>query len=98
MSKNKDEFVFNGYGCPNTEMWMRRAAFEEAHPDLSLFMKKDAPHYASKATRIAYSVWEAEHEAWMKQLREEVALLLECFDGDEPELDGLRAALAESDK
>lgn len=52
-------FEYTGYGCPNTEMWMRRAAFEEAHPDLNHFMKKDAPHYANAKTRIAYSEWEA---------------------------------------
>lgn len=54
----KDDFVYNGYGCPNTEMWTRRAAFEEAHPDLNTFMKKDAPHYANSKTRIAYAEWE----------------------------------------
>ena len=59
MASSKDEFVYKGYGCPHTEMWTRRAAFEEAHPDLNHFMKKDAPHYASGKTRIAYSEWEA---------------------------------------
>ena len=51
-------FTYNGYGCPNTEMWTRRAAFEEAHPDLNVFMKKDAPHYANAETRKAYTIWE----------------------------------------
>lgn len=54
-------FTYNGYGCPNTEMWTRRAAFEEAHPDLNLFMKKDAPHYAHAETRKAYTNWEAQN-------------------------------------
>lgn len=51
-------YVFTYYGCPDTEMWTRRAAFEAAHPHLNLRMRMDAPHYDSSATRIAYSEWE----------------------------------------
>lgn len=76
----KEDFTYKGYGCPNTEMWMRREAFEEAHPDLNCFMKKDAPHYANSKTRIAYGVWEAEYERNKKQMLEEIHALVESFD------------------
>lgn len=43
MAAAKDDFTYKGYGCPNTEMWTRRAAFEEAHPGLNTFMNKMHP-------------------------------------------------------
>jgi hypothetical protein len=61
MAGARNDFTYKGYGCPHTEMWSRRAAFEEARPDLNHFMKMDAPHYASSKTRIAYAEWEAEN-------------------------------------
>ena len=61
MAAAKDVFTYKGNGCPNTEMWSRRAAFEAAHPTLNTFMKKDAPHFANSATRIAFFKWETEN-------------------------------------
>lgn len=51
----------NHKGCPNTEMRSRRSDFESSITEpLNLHMKPDAPHYSEKATRIAYSKWEAQ--------------------------------------
>lgn len=54
------DYEYKSYGCPETEMWMFRDKFELEHPHLNLKMRLDAPHYDSKETRIAYSVWEDE--------------------------------------
>jgi hypothetical protein len=87
MAAAKDDFIYKGYGCPNTEMWTRRAAFEEAHPGLNTFMKQDAPHFANAKTRIAYAKWEAALER--VEARETVRdrEVLEAF-ADMPEISG----------
>ncbi len=50
----------HGFGCPSTEMRSRKAKFEKINQnwDISFVMKKDAPHYASSKTRIAYFQFE----------------------------------------
>lgn len=58
MSAETGKFEYTGYGCPSTEMWSLRYFFEKANPHLDLEMRKDAPHYDSAKTRIAYSMWE----------------------------------------
>lgn len=58
MHKASSEFEYTGYGCPDTEMWQRRAEFEaQCSPNLSLAIRKDAPHYDSHYTRVAYFLW-----------------------------------------
>ena len=58
MAAPANDFAYKGYGCIETEMWTRRAAFEDACPDFNHFIKLDAPHYSSSKTRIAYFEWE----------------------------------------
>lgn len=39
-------------------MWQRRAEFEaQCSPNLNLAVRKDAPHYDSHYTRVAYFMW-----------------------------------------
>jgi hypothetical protein len=44
-------------GCPNTEMVSHAASFEEENPGLDFHRNFQAPHYSSRATRIAYYNW-----------------------------------------
>ena len=47
----------NNFGCPTTEQHTYKVEFEKhmTDIDINLSMRKDAPHYDSNQTRIAYS-------------------------------------------
>ncbi len=45
-------------GCRYTEMVSQASSFEAENPGLDFHKNFQAPHYSSKATRIAYYQWE----------------------------------------